>query len=127
MYSQRNYEKIKFSKCVLIFILELSVISNLHIMLQLYRPERYTLRTEATDLSEILSLWETGFFKTIGFISKNRLVFSRNTISSIYLLKIWRLVSVLLYHLPTFLNKISRAVLYVNLLTPSGYFTFHQV
>ena len=41
---------------------------------------------------------------------KNRLVFSRNTTSSIYLPEIGRLVSVLLYHLQSFLNKISRAV-----------------
>ena len=41
---------------------------------------------------------------------KNRLVFNRNTTSSIYLLEIGRLVSVLFYHIRTFLNKINRAV-----------------
>ena len=41
---------------------------------------------------------------------KNRLVFSQNTKSSIYLLERGWLVLVLLYHLQTFLNKISGAV-----------------
>ena len=46
---------------------------------------------------------------------KIRQVFSRNTTSSIYLLEIGRLVSVLLYHLQTFLIKLTQ--LFYNLNT----------